>query len=86
MYKDLLSKKFMVYFLRWQISAWVMLPFMMVLSASLPLWANLMIGQAIGSLIFWEVDKLIFNSHKKDNIEEFICEYKVDPSVSERKL
>ena len=86
MYKDLISKKFGVYFLRWQISAWVMLPFMMLLAVHFPLWLNLMIGQAIGSLIFWEVDKLIFNSHKKDNIENFICTYKVEPSVSERKI
>jgi hypothetical protein len=66
-----------------------MLPFMMILSAHLPLWANLMAGQAIGSIIFWEIDKLIFKSHEQDNIEkniEEVIDYKLEPHVSDRKL
>ena len=86
MYKDIMSKKFFIYFLRWQISAWVMLPFMLILSAHLPLWLNLLIGQAIGSFIFWEIDKIIFKSHKTDNIEQSIADYENAPSVSDRKL
>jgi len=88
MYKDLISKKFGVYFIRWQISAWVMLPFMLVLAAHLPLWLNLMMGQAIGSIIFWEIDKYIFKSHKTDNVEADIENIvnNLEPRVSDRKL
>lgn len=71
--KELKTKKFGIYFTRWQISALVMMPFMMVLEYfGFPLWLNLMIGQAIGSLIFFEIDKWIFKDHKTDNIEEAI--------------
>lgn len=51
-----------------------MLPFMLVLETYLPLWANLMIGQFIGAIIFWEIDKRIFGQHKKDTIESAMNE------------
>lgn len=49
-----------IYHLRWQLSGIVMMPFMLFLESTLPLWANLMLGQFIGALIFWEIDKRIF--------------------------
>jgi len=66
------SKQFWIYFIRWQISAWVMLPVMMMLETMFTLWLNLMIGQAFGALVFWNIDKWIFKTHKTDNIEEEI--------------
>jgi len=74
-FNDLKTKKFGIYFTRWQVSAWVMLPLMLILeSFGFSLWLNLMIGQAFGALIFWEVDKFIFKSHKTDNIEDTITD------------
>ena len=49
-----------------------MLPVMLIIQPILPLWLNLMIGQAFGALIFWKIDQWIFHGHKKDNIEEQI--------------
>ena len=77
--------------MRWQLSAWVMLPVMLILQGmGLPLWINLMLGQAFGAFIFWEVDKFIFKSHKTDNIEDSMTtstpQEHQEPSVSERKL
>jgi hypothetical protein len=68
--KGLFSKIYGLYHLRWQLSAWVMLPFMMLLEGSLPLWGNLMLGQLIGAFIFWEVDKRIFKNHDKGITEK----------------
>ena len=61
-------KRYLIYHLRWQVSAWVMLPIMLFLEKHLPLWLNLMVGQAFGACIFWFVDKWIFtgNNHEKD--------------------
>jgi hypothetical protein len=54
-------KTYGIYHLRWQISAWVMLPSMLYLeSLGTPLWVNLMMGQAMGATIFWKIDKWIF--------------------------
>jgi hypothetical protein len=87
MYKDLLSKKFGIYFARWQISAWIMLPVMLVLESFLPLWLNLMVGQAVGAFIFWEIDKYIFHNHKTDNMEDALTKSGgLNPEVSSRKL
>jgi hypothetical protein len=54
--------QYVIYHLRWQISAWVMFPIMTLLVSFLPLWANLMVGQFFGAIIFWKVDKLIFKN------------------------
>jgi len=83
--KDMRTKKFWIYFGRWQFSAIVMMPFMIGLEMlGLPLWLNLSLGQAIGALIFWKIDLLIFKNHKSDNIEDAINNNII--SVSDRKL
>lgn len=63
------TRQYAIYLLRWIISAFVMMPFMIVLEMYLPLWGNLLVGQIIGSLIFFGVDKRIFGQHKKDTLE-----------------
>ncbi|WP_202108796.1 hypothetical protein [Succinivibrio dextrinosolvens] len=74
--KSYFSKLYAVYFIRWQISTVVMMPFMYVLdSLGLSVIPNLIIAQTIGSLIFFRLDKLIFNffdriknrKHSKDS-------------------
>ena len=74
--KSYFSKLYAVYFIRWQISTVVMMPFMYVLdSLGLPVIPNLIIAQTIGSIIFFRLDKLIFNffdrlnnrNHKEDS-------------------
>lgn len=55
-------KLFLIYWLRWMISAVVMLPFMLLFEyLGLGLTANLILGQTIGAIIFFRVDKYIFN-------------------------
>jgi len=72
--KKLFTKQYAIYHLRWQISAWIMLPFMLLLETYLPLWGNLMLGQFIGALIFWNIDKYIFKHHDKDTTENELSE------------
>jgi len=80
--KDMKTKKFWIYQLRWQISAVVMfLPMLFLQSLGFPLWITLSLGQLFGAFLFWEVDKFIFKQHKTDNIEDTI-----EIMVSERKL
>jgi len=70
-FKSLTTKQYGIYHLRWQISAFVMMGPMIVLQAfGLPLWLNLMVGQFIGALIFFEIDKRIFKHHDKDTLEQ----------------
>jgi len=53
----------LAYYLRWLLSALVMLPFMTYFQKNkLPLWLNLFLGQTIGAGIFYWVDKWIFNT------------------------
>ena len=67
------TKKYLLYHLRWQISAVVMYPVMAFLqSLGLPLWANLSLGQMFGAIIFWKVDQWIFK-HPKE-VQEIIEE------------
>jgi hypothetical protein len=84
--KDFLSKQYGIYLGRWVISAFVMMPIMILLESFLPLWGNLIVGQIFGSLIFFKIDKWIF----KEDTEIDICirhhDYTPEPSVSERKL
>ena len=71
--KSLFTKQYAVYHFRWQISAIVMMAPMIILQAlGLPLWLNLMIGQFIGAIIFFEIDRRIFGGHKKDTLENKI--------------
>jgi len=58
-------KRYALYHLRWQVSAWVMLPVMAILESILPLWSNLMVGQFFGALTFWWVDRFIFRDMPK---------------------
>ena len=61
----MINKKYFLYHLRWQISAWVMLPFMYLFQfLNFPLWLNLMAGQFIGAIIFWKIDHWIFKEKK----------------------
>ena len=53
-------RRYLIYHLRWQISAWIMLPVMICLELYLPLWGNLMLGQLFGAFVFWGIDKRIF--------------------------
>ncbi|EQL53285.1 hypothetical protein HpVH80_11770 [Helicobacter pylori] len=56
------SKLFGIYWLRWMLSALVMLPFMEIFYYfNFPLWLNLFLGQTIGAVIFFKLDKLIFS-------------------------
>ncbi len=65
------NKKWLVYMIRWQISGFVMLPFMAFLEANLPLWANLMVGSLFGGMIFWYVDKKIFHHTPKSKGKDY---------------
>ena len=57
-------KLFTIYWMRWMISAIVMLPFMIWFEKlELSLTANLLLGQTIGSLIFFKIDRHIFQKH-----------------------
>ena len=59
--KGYFSKLYACYFLRWQISTLVMSPFMFLFeNLGLSAVPNLIITQIIGSLIFFNLDKIIF--------------------------
>jgi cytosine/uracil/thiamine/allantoin permease len=58
-------KRYFVYHLRWQISAWVMMPVMYTLS-NLELWQSFCISQFFGAIMFWYIDKAIFKNERKD--------------------
>jgi hypothetical protein len=54
-------KRFSIYLLRWILSGFVMLPFMMLFEAlGLELAYNIILGQLIGACIFYKLDSLIF--------------------------
>lgn len=60
-FKSYLSKLFGVYFIRWQISTIVLMPFMVFFEAfNFGVVPNLIISQCIGALIFFKIDKYIF--------------------------
>lgn len=59
--KDFLTKKYFVYLLRWLISAFVMMPFMLFFEyLGITLTVNLILGQIIGSVLFFKIDDFIF--------------------------
>ena len=58
----ILNKQKILYLMRWWLSAFVMMPIMIYLESVLPLWLNLLVGQTIGALIFWNIDKWIFKN------------------------
>jgi len=54
-------KRFLIYYGRWILSAFVMMPFMIAFEKmGLSLSANLIAGQTVGALIFYRIDKWIF--------------------------
>ena len=56
-------KLFGIYWLRWMVSAVVMLPFMLLFEyIGLGLTLNLILGQTIGAVIFFKIDKFIFKT------------------------
>ena len=61
---------YLVYHLRWQVSAWLMLPLMLLLESLLPLWANLMAGQFFGAIVFWFIDKKIFEKNHEEEVQD----------------
>ena len=60
-FKTFFSKRFAVYLFRWLVSAFVMMPFMILfeqLGISIAL--NLILGQIIGAVFFFKIDSFIF--------------------------
>lgn len=57
------TRLFFIYWVRWMVSAVVMLPFMLLFEwMHTPLWLNLFLGQTIGAFIFFKIDKFIFSN------------------------
>jgi hypothetical protein len=53
--------RYLIYHLRWQVSAIVMMPVLYLLDRfNLALWASLMLSQCFGAFIFWYIDWFIF--------------------------
>lgn len=65
------TKLFGIYWGRWMLSAIVMMPFMLLFEAfAIPLWLNLLLGQTVGSIIFFKIDKWIFGNKEAHAIED----------------
>ena len=61
MFRDILTKRFWIYVIRWIVSGFVMLPFMLIMKEmQVPFTVNVIAGQIIGAFIFYNIDKLIF--------------------------
>ena len=70
MFRDILTKRFWIYVIRWIVSGFVMLPFMLIMKEmQVPFTVNVIAGQIIGAFIFYNIDKLIFRqgNGKQDN-------------------
>lgn len=67
MFKDFLTVKFAVYLIRWIISGFVMLPFMLIMKYyDIPFSVNVITGQIIGAFIFYKIDGMIFKIKNKE--------------------
>lgn len=67
MFKDFLTVKFAVYLIRWIISGFVMLPFMLIMKYyDIPFSVNVITGQIIGAFIFYKIDSMIFKIKNKE--------------------
>lgn len=67
MFKDFLTVKFAVYLIRWIISGFVMLPFMLIMKYyDIPFSVNVITGQIIGAFIFYKIDSMIFKTKNKE--------------------
>lgn len=65
------TKLFGIYWGRWMLSAIVMMPFMILFEAlAIPLWVNLFLGQSIGAIIFFKIDKWIFGNKEAHTVED----------------
>jgi len=63
--KIIYNHRYILYHLRWQISGIIMLPLMLYLEQRLiPLYMNLLIVQFFGAILFWFIDKRIFNDRR----------------------
>lgn len=61
MFRDILTKRFWIYVVRWIVSGFVMLPFMLIMKEmNVSFTVNVIAGQVIGAFIFYNIDKLIF--------------------------
>ncbi|MBD3884239.1 hypothetical protein IFO70_21080 [Phormidium tenue FACHB-886] len=57
--------QYLIYHLRWQVSAIVMMPVLYWLDRlNLALWASLMFSQCFGAFIFWYIDLFIFTADR----------------------
>lgn len=65
----MMDRQYFLYHIRWQISAWVMMPIMYLLT-ELPIWQSFCVSQFFGAIIFWQVDKWIFKERKINNKED----------------
>lgn len=69
--KEYKTSLFIIYWGRWMFSAIVMLPFMLLFEYyHIQLWINLILGQTIGSIIFFKIDKRIFKGNEAKTIKE----------------
>lgn len=67
MFKDFLTVKFAVYLIRWIISGFIMLPFMLIMKYyDIPFSVNVITGQIIGAFIFYKIDSMIFKIKNKE--------------------
>ena len=67
MFKDFLTVKFAVYLIRWIISGFIMLPFMLIMKYyDVPFSVNVITGQIIGAFIFYKIDSMIFKIKNKE--------------------
>lgn len=67
MFRDFLTVKFAVYVIRWIISGFVMLPFMLIMKYyDVPFSVNVITGQIIGAFIFYKIDGMIFRIKNKE--------------------
>lgn len=56
-------KRFGIYLVRWVLSGFVMLPFMLLFEyLGITLSVNIILGQLIGACIFYKIDSWIFKS------------------------
>lgn len=74
----MISKKFLIYMLRWIFSGIIMsvpLYLLRIIGMVNP-YVNLLLVQVIGAFIFWFIDKLIFRNKGIDKIEQVLHRYR----------
>ena len=58
-------KRYLLYLCRWQLSTLVLAP-VAILLASQNKWVQISVGNLIGGMIFYWIDRFIFNSKNKE--------------------